>query len=150
MIFPIFQYSNIPSFQLILKGGEKMAKKILIVDDDPDLVEAVSMILESKNYDVAAAYGGIEGLQKARTENPDLIVLDVMMPDKDGYAVCKELKADPALSKIPVLLLTAVVSKISTTRYTQQMGMETEADDYIDKPVEPEVLVKRIEALLSK
>jgi two-component system alkaline phosphatase synthesis response regulator PhoP len=150
MIFPIFQYSNIPSFQLISKGGEKMAKKILIVDDDPDLVEAVSMILESKNYDVAAAYGGIEGLQKARTENPDLIVLDVMMPDKDGYAVCKDLKADPALSKIPVLLLTAVVSKISTTRYTQQMGMETEADDYIDKPVEPEVLVKRIEALLSK
>ena len=127
-----------------------MAKKILIVDDDPDLVEAVSMILESKNFDFAAAYAGIEGLQKARTEKPDLIVLDVMMPDKDGYAVCKELKADPALSKIPVLLLTAVVSKISTTRYTQQMGMETEADDYIDKPVEPEVLVKRIEALLSK
>src|SRR3990172_7734299 len=127
-----------------------MAKKILIVDDDPDLVEAVSMILESKNYDVAAAYGGIEGLQKAKTESPDLIVLDVMMPDKDGYTVCKELKADPELSRIPVLLLTAVVSHISTTRYTQQMGMETEADDYIDKPVEPQVLVERIEALLAK
>ena len=127
-----------------------MPKKILLVDDDPDLVEAVTMILESKNYDVAAAYGGIEGLQKARAENPDLIVLDVMMPDKDGYAVCKEMKADPQLSKITILLLTAVVSKISTTRYTQQMGLETEADDYIDKPVEPEVLVKRIETLLSK
>jgi two-component system alkaline phosphatase synthesis response regulator PhoP len=127
-----------------------MTKKILIVDDDPDLVEAVTMILESKHYDVAAAYGGVEGLQKAKTENPDLIVLDVMMPDKDGYAVCKELTADPKWSKIPILLLTAVVSKIPTTRYTQQMGMETEADDYIDKPVEPEVLVKRIETLLSK
>jgi DNA-binding response OmpR family regulator len=127
-----------------------MAKKILIVDDDPDLVEAVTMILESKHYKVAAAYGGIEGLQKAKTENPDLIVLDVMMPDKDGYAVCKELKANPALNRIPILLLTAVISKIPTTRYTQQMGMETEADDYIDKPVEPEVLVKRIEALLAK
>ncbi len=127
-----------------------MPKKILIVDDDPDLVEAVSMILEAKNYEVSAAYGGIEGLQKAKSENPDLIVLDVMMPDKDGYAVCKELKADPQLRNIPVLLLTAVVSKIATTRYTQQMGMETEADDYIDKPVEPEVLVKRIETLLSK
>jgi len=126
------------------------AKKILIVDDDPDLVEAVTMILESKKYEVAAAYGGIEGLQKAKTENPDLIVLDVMMPDKDGYAVCKELKANPTLSKIPILLLTAVVSKIATTRYTQQGGLETEADDYIDKPVEPEVLVKRIEALLAK
>ena len=73
-----------------------------------------------------------------------------MMPDKDGYAVCKELKADPKLSKIPILLLTAVVSRIATTRYTQQMGLETEADDYIDKPVEPEVLVKRIETLLAK
>ena len=127
-----------------------MPKKILIVDDDPDLVEAVSMILESKNYDVAAAYGGVEGLEKAKTEKPDLIVLDVMMPDKDGYAVCKAMKADPNLSKIPVLLLTAVVSKIPTTHYTQQMGLETEADDYIDKPVEPAELVKRIEALLSK
>ncbi len=127
-----------------------MAKKILIVDDDPDLVEAVSSILESKGYDVVAAYGGVEGLEKAKTERPDLIVLDVMMPDKDGYQVCKELKADPECRSIPILLLTAVVSKISTTRYTQQMGMETEADDYIDKPVEPEVLVQRIEALLSR
>jgi DNA-binding response OmpR family regulator len=124
--------------------------KILIVDDDPDLVEAVTMILESKEYDVIAAYGGIEGLEKAKKEKPDLIVLDVMMPDKDGYAVCKELKADPTYSKIPILLLTAVVSKISTTRYTQQMGLETEADDYIDKPVEPAELVRRIEVLLGK
>jgi two-component system alkaline phosphatase synthesis response regulator PhoP len=73
-----------------------------------------------------------------------------MMPDKDGYAVCKELKADPQLTHIPILLLTAVVSKIPTTRYTQQMGLETEADDYLDKPVEPKVLVERIETLLSK
>jgi DNA-binding response OmpR family regulator len=124
--------------------------KILIVDDDPDLVEAVSIILESKGYEVSAAYGGIEGLGKAKTENPDLIVLDVMMPDKDGYVVCKELKEDPKYQSVPILLLTAVVSKISTTRYTQQMGMETEADDYVDKPVEPEELVRRIETLLSK
>jgi two-component system alkaline phosphatase synthesis response regulator PhoP len=73
-----------------------------------------------------------------------------MMPDKDGYTVCKELKSDPRLRRIPVILLTAVVSHISTTRYTQQMGMETEADDYMDKPVEPDVLVKRIETLLAK
>jgi len=124
--------------------------RILIVDDDPDLVEAVTMILESKDYEVIAAYGGIEGLEKAKTEEPDLIVLDVMMPDKDGYAVCKELKADPKYGKIPILLLTAVVSKIPTTRYTQQMGLETEADDYVDKPVEPAELVRRIEVLLGK
>ncbi len=127
-----------------------MPKKILIVDDDPDLVEAVTMILKSKKYNVVAAYGGIEGLEKAKTEKPDLIVLDVMMPDKDGYMVCKELKADPESSSIPVLLLTAVVSWIPTTRYTQQLGLETEADDYMDKPVEPGVLVNRIETLLAR
>ena len=127
-----------------------MAKKILIVDDDPDLVEAVSTILESKGYATAAAYGGVEGLAKAKSENPDLIVLDVMMPDKDGYAVCKELKADDKYRSIPILLLTAVVSKIPSTQYTQQMGMETEADDYVDKPVEPDELVRRIEVLIAK
>jgi two-component system alkaline phosphatase synthesis response regulator PhoP len=127
-----------------------MAKKILLVDDDPDLVEAVSTILESKGYAVAVAYGGVEGLKKVKTENPDLIVLDVMMPDKDGYEVCKELKADKKYRSIPVLLLTAVVSNIPTTKYTHQMGKDTEADDYMDKPVEPNELVKRIEALISK
>jgi two-component system alkaline phosphatase synthesis response regulator PhoP len=127
-----------------------MAKKILIVDDDPDLVEAVSTILESKGYAVSTAYGGVEGLKKAKAESPDLIVLDVMMPDKDGYAVCKELKADEKYRAIPILLLTAVVSNIPTTKYTHQMGMDTEADDYVDKPVEPQELVRRVEALLAK
>jgi two-component system alkaline phosphatase synthesis response regulator PhoP len=126
-----------------------MAKKILIVDDEPDLVEAVSIILESKGYAVVKAYGGVEGLKKVKTENPDLIVLDVMMPDKDGYTVCKELKADAKYRSIPILLLTAVVANIPTSRYTQEMGLETEADDFVDKPVEPQELVKRVEALLS-
>lgn len=127
-----------------------MATKILIVDDDPDLVEAVTLILRSKRFEVAAAYNGKEGIEKVKTERPDLVVLDVMMPEKDGYSVCKELKSDPQWSHIPILLLTAVASHVPTTRFTQQMGMETEADDYIDKPVEPEVLVKRIETLLAK
>jgi two-component system alkaline phosphatase synthesis response regulator PhoP len=124
--------------------------KILLVDDDPDLIESVTMILEAKGYEVDAAYDGIEGLEKVKEVNPDLIVLDVMMPRKDGYEVCKELKADPIYRDIPVLLLTAVVSKISTTSYTQQGGMETEAEDYIDKPVEPDELVERIENLLNR
>jgi two-component system alkaline phosphatase synthesis response regulator PhoP len=113
-----------------------MAKKILVVDDEPDLVEAVSIVLENKGYAVVKAYGGVEGLKKARTENPDLIVLDVMMPDKDGYAVCKELKADANYRSIPILLLTAVISNIPTSKYTQEMGLETEADDFVVKPVE--------------
>ena len=127
-----------------------MARKILIVDDDSDFVEAVTMILKSKKFEVVAAYDGKEGIEKVKTERPNLVVLDVMMPEKDGYTVCRELKSDPQWSHIPILLLTAVASHVPTTRFTQQMGMETEADDYIDKPVEPEVLVKRVEALLSK
>ena len=124
--------------------------KILIVDDDPDLVESVTMILESKAHKVIQAYGGVEGIEKAKNENPDAIILDVMMPDKDGYQVCKELKADPKYQDIPILLLTAVVSKIPTTSYTQRMGMETEADDYVDKPVEPGELVRLVERLLKR
>ncbi|HUL23854.1 MAG TPA: response regulator [Thermodesulfobacteriota bacterium] len=127
-----------------------MATKILLVDDDSDFVEAVTMILRPKKFEVVAAYNGKEGIEKVKTERPDLVVLDVMMPEKDGYTVCRELKSDPKWSHIPILLLTAVASHVPTTRYTQQMGMETEADDYIDKPVEPDVLVKRIETLLSK
>ena len=124
--------------------------KILVVDDDPDLVESVTMILESRNHDVIQAYGGIEGLEKAKAEKPDAIILDVMMPDKDGYEVCKELKGDPEYCEIPVLLLTAVASQISSSTYTSRMGMETEADDYIDKPVEPGELAKLVERLLAK
>ena len=127
-----------------------MVRKILIVDDDSDFVEAVTMILKPKKFEVVAAYNGKEGIEKVKTERPDLVVLDVMMPEKDGYTVCRELKSDPKWSHIPILLLTAVASHVPTTRFTQQMGMETEADDYIDKPVEPEVLVKRIETLLAK
>jgi len=124
--------------------------RILIVDDDPDIVESVTMVLKKNGHDVIGAYGGVEGLEKAKKEKPDAIILDVMMPDKDGYEVCKELKADPEYSDIPILLLTAVVSKISSTSYTHRMGMETEADDYVDKPVEPGELARLVERLLKK
>ncbi|MBW1825030.1 MAG: response regulator [Deltaproteobacteria bacterium] len=124
--------------------------RILIIDDDPDIVESVTMVLKKNGHDVLGAYGGVEGLEKARKEKPDAIILDVMMPDKDGYEVCKELKADPEYSDIPILLLTAVVSKISSTSYTHRMGMETEADDYVDKPVEPSELARLVERLLKK
>ncbi|MFH1092265.1 MAG: response regulator [Pseudomonadota bacterium] len=126
-----------------------MAKRILIVDDDPDLVEAVSMLLEAQGMEPLAAYGGIEGLEKARTENPDLIVLDVMMPDKDGYAVAKELSKDKTLSEIPVIMLTAVVDHIGHTHYTHASGKDLVADDYFQKPVDPEALVRRITELVG-
>lgn len=126
-----------------------MPKRILIVDDDPDLVEAVSMLLEAEGMTPIAAYGGVEGLEKAKTESPDLIVLDVMMPDKDGYTVAKELAKNDALSGIPVIMLTAVVDHIGHTHYSHASGKELVADDFFQKPVDPETLVKRIAELVK-
>lgn len=122
-------------------------KNILLVDDDADFVEAVKLILESKSYDVTAAYDGQEGLEKVKTEDPSLIILDVMMPEMDGYEVCASLKADPKYRHIPILLLTGVGEAIPTSKYTREMGMRIEADDYIPKPVEPIELVERVENL---
>jgi DNA-binding response OmpR family regulator len=127
-------------------------KKILMVDDDVDFVEATKLILEHKTYKITCkmivAYDGKEGLRKAQSERPDLIILDVMMPEMDGYEVCTKLKEDPKYCGIPILLLTAVGQAIRSTEYTKDMGMRTEADDYVDKPVEPAELVARVENLL--
>lgn len=123
--------------------------RILLVDDELDFVEATKLILEHKSYEVVVAYDGIEGLKKAKTECPDLIILDVMMPEMDGYEVCTRLKKDPKYCHIPILLLTAVGQAVYSTEYTKEMGMRTEADDYVDKPVEPSELISRVENLLK-
>jgi DNA-binding response OmpR family regulator len=120
-------------------------KKILLVDDDVDFAEATKLILENKSYDVILAQDGQECLNKVHAVQPDLIILDVMMPHMDGYEACARLKADPACARIPILLLTAVGDAISSSKYTKEMGMKTEADDYIPKPVEPIELVGRVE-----
>jgi two-component system alkaline phosphatase synthesis response regulator PhoP len=125
--------------------------KVLIVDDDSDYGEAIKLLLEKKGgYDVALAYDGNEGIEKVASERPDIIVLDVMMPRKDGYTMCAELKADEKYRDIPIILLTAVASHIAETQYTPRMGMETEADDYLEKPVEPKEILERIDKLLKK
>jgi CheY-like chemotaxis protein len=127
-----------------------MAKKyVLIVDDDPDMVETVGMMLESKGYEVGKAYDGIEGDEAIKKRAPDLVVLDVMMPRKDGYTLCAELKKDNKTRDIPVILLTAVGEAVPTTTYSHADGMSTEADDYIPKPVDTMTLVQSIERLFS-
>ncbi|MBN1830496.1 MAG: response regulator [Deltaproteobacteria bacterium] len=123
-------------------------KYILVVDDDPDLVETVGMMLESKGCEVGMAYDGIEGEESIKKRRPDLIVLDIMMPRKDGYVLCAELKANPDTRDIPVVLLTAVSDAVPSTRYTHADGMSTEADDYIPKPIETESLWDVISNLL--
>ena len=121
-----------------------------MVDDDVDFCEATKLLLDSKGYEVILAHDGKEGLEKVRAGRPDLVILDVMMPEMNGYDVCVVLKADEELKRIPVILLTAVDQHLFKTTYTQAMALMTEADDYIAKPVEPQDLVKRVEVWLNE
>ena len=123
-------------------------KRILVVDDEPDFCSIVQGQLEKEGYEVELAYNGVEGLEKIRANPPDAIVLDVMMPEMDGYEVCKELKADEATAGIPVILLTAVASHVTSTRYSHADGMSTEADDYIAKPASAAEICDSIKGLL--
>jgi DNA-binding response OmpR family regulator len=124
------------------------AKYILIVDDDPDLVETVSMMLESKGYEVGKAYDGIEGEEAIKKRRPDVLILDVMMPRKNGYQLCKELKSNKWTNEIPIILLTAVGEAVPTTSYSHAEGMAVEAEDFIPKPVDAATLVEAVERLL--
>jgi len=124
--------------------------KILIVDDDKDFVESTRTILESKPYEVVVAYEGEEGLKKAREEKPDLILLDVIMPVKDGFIAAEQLKRDPQLGKIPVIMLTAFSSKRQESSIPVSRGFTLEAEEYIEKPVSPENLLAIVERCLKK
>lgn len=125
--------------------------KILVIDDDPDLQAAAKTVLESKSYQVVAALDGDEGLRKVVDERPDLIVLDVIMPGKTGFEVCRELKTDPKyhfFSEIPVLLLTVYPDDREKAHLSMREGMLMEAEDYLHKPFDPTELLSRVEELL--
>ena len=124
--------------------------KILLIDDDVDFVEATKIVLESKPYEVIVAYNGNDGLRKAREENPDLIILDIIMPGKDGFSTAEHLKKDSELSKIPVLVLTSYAEKGGESSIAASGGLTLETEDYIDKPISPEELLKRVEKYLKR
>ena len=129
-----------------------MKGKILIVDDDPDILDALTVILEAKDYQVITARDGIEGLANLKAEKPDLLILDLLMPKMDGFAVCKELQ-DPRWSKfrdIPILILTSVREEASRRRYELETGLELDVDDYVEKPIAPDVLLERVGKLIKK
>jgi len=129
-----------------------MPEKILVIDDDPDILEALTMILGSRGYQVVTARDGIEGLASLRAEKPDLMILDLLMPKMDGFAVCKELQ-DPRWSKyrdMPILILTSVREEASRRRYELETGLELDVDDYLEKPVSPDTLLDRVGKLLKK
>ncbi len=124
-------------------------KTILVVDDEPDFVSIVQSNLEKEGFTVRVAYDGVEGMEKVRQSPPDLIVLDVMMPEKDGYQMCSELKRDEKFRDIPVLMLTAVADHVSSTRYSHYDGMSMEADDYLPKPATAEDITQSVKSLLN-
>lgn len=126
-----------------------LQKRILVVDDEPDFAAIVQGNLEKEGYAVEVAYNGVEGLEKVHANPPDAIVLDVMMPELDGYKVCSKLKEDDQFCDIPVILLTAVASHVTSTRYSHADGMATEADDYIAKPASAQVITESIKRLLE-
>ncbi|MCG6911796.1 MAG: response regulator [Deltaproteobacteria bacterium] len=117
---------------------------ILVVDDDPDLVESVSMKLESENFRVAKAYDGVEAMDRIKEERPALIILDVMMPRKNGYELCDELKKSDTYKDIVIVLLTAVADAVTSTSYTHMDGKTTLADDFIPKPIELDKLMEMV------
>ena len=120
-------------------------KRILLVDDEADFVEVLRIRLEDSNYEVIVAYNGEEGLERAEREEPDLILLDIMLPKISGFDVCRKLKIDKNFKDIPIIMLTAKFQP-NDIRFGEGMG----ADAYITKPFEPQVLLAKMRELLDK
>ena len=120
--------------------------RILCIDDEKEIIDLIRLILNRKGYDVAGAIGGEEGLAKARSWKPDLVLLDLMMPDMDGWEVFHRIRADEALAAIPVIVVTARAQSIDRV-----LGMHVaRVNDYISKPFTPQDLVESVERVLSK
>ncbi len=122
-----------------------MKPKILVVDDEPDAVELVSFNLKAAGFDVVTAADGAEALKRAKEHQPDLLVLDVMLPEVDGLEVCKIIRRDPSVAHIPIIMLTAKAAEIDRV-----LGLELGADDYVTKPFSPRELVLRIRKILDR
>ena len=120
-------------------------KKILIADDEPDILEIVQYNLQNEGYEVATAKNGNEAIEQAKRFNPDLIILDIMMPGKNGIEVCNILRMQPAFNDTLIIFLTAL-----SDEGTEVKGLETGADDFITKPVSPKVLISKVNALFRR
>ncbi|MDP2645577.1 MAG: response regulator [Desulfobacterales bacterium] len=127
--------------------GEK--KRVLIVEDEPDYASIVQGYLEKEGFEVDIAYNGVEGMEKVAADPPNAVIMDVMMPEKDGYDLCRDLKGDSRFAGIPVILLTAVADHVMTTRYSHHDGMSTEADDYLEKPASSERIIESLKRLIQ-
>lgn len=119
-------------------------QKILLVDDDPDVVELLRLSLVAAGFSVIAAANGIDALKQARAHRPDLIVLDLVLPEMDGFTVCETLRKERATASIPILILTGLTSQLN--RFS---GLESGADDYVTKPVTVDEFLAKIKTLLD-
>ncbi|MDJ0803900.1 MAG: response regulator [Desulfobacterales bacterium] len=124
-------------------------KRVLVVDDEPDFALLVQGNLQKEGFDVDVAYNGMEGLEKIKQNPPDAVVLDVMMPEMDGYEVCAQMKKDERFADIAILMLTAVADHVTSTRYSHFDGMSMEADDYLPKPASAEEITDSLKSLLN-
>lgn len=122
-----------------------MPKKILIVDDEPHIVKMIESRLKANGYDTISAYDGEEALDKAKHQKPDLIILDIMLPKRDGNSVCQTLKADVTYQDIPIVMLTA-----KGEMDDMREGLEKGADAYVTKPFKPDTLIGVIQGLLGE
>ena len=121
------------------------SKKILIVEDEPDILQLLTLYLEKEGYRTVSAASGMEGLRQVKQEKPDLVVLDLMLPEIDGLEVCRRLRSVPATAMLPIIMLTAKAEESDTI-----IGLELGADDYVTKPFSPKTLVARIKALFRR
>lgn len=126
-------------------------KKVLVVDDEQDCITFVESILTDNGLDVISASDGIAGLEMAKKENPDLVVLDVQMPKMDGFTVFKNMKADEVLKNIPVVMLTGVAEKtgISFSKKSMKEYFNEEPQGYVEKPIEPDKVLEAVKAALN-
>ena len=123
---------------------------ILVAEDDPDILEGITTVLGTQAYHIATARDGEQCVCMARKRPPDLLILDLLMPRKDGFAVLRELRADPATADVPILVLTTVVEDASRRRYLLETGRDMTVQGYIQKPVPPDELLRRVAAALPK
>nr|WP_314866745.1 response regulator transcription factor [uncultured Flavobacterium sp.] len=123
----------------------KNRAKILLVDDEPDILEIVGYNLSQEGYQISTAANGKEAIAKAKSELPDLIIMDVMMPEMDGIEACENIRKIPELANVIITFLTA-----RNEDYTQVAGFDAGADDYISKPIKPKLLVSKVNALLRR
>jgi CheY-like chemotaxis protein len=122
---------------------------ILIVDDDPDIREGISAVLETRDYRIATAGDGIQCMELISKETPKLLILDMMMPRMDGFAVIRELRADPQYAGLPIIILTTVIEDAAYRRYELETGIAMDVQAYIEKPAPPDELLRRVSAIVD-